>query len=275
MASAAEEIGQITPNSENNLTALSLKITRKNQDRPWKLRFIYLQCCLPVTIAHSGLQPFLVSFVIGFFMQLSGTESILMQDVGDRDSVLNTAEEEEETEDADRGLLSKKKGENPEEECVPNLHILGVLFLSKYMSYAFNHLLVFQFYVYVIPFFTWLLALGILLAQVVVQPVTSLLTHPCSGNTSSSGCCPASHILADSTERNSANSHTGNASPRQPGLLQADSMEIEQTKLSCLGNREFVCRNRVREEILVGKRTVVHLNDLLLGICVVQFPWKH
>ncbi|RXM30515.1 Protocadherin-16 [Acipenser ruthenus] len=131
---------------------------------------------LPVTIAHSGLQPFLVSFVIGFFMQLSGTESILMQDVGDRDSVLNTAEEEEETEDADRGLLSKNKGENPEEECVPNLHILGVLFLSKYMSYAFNLLLVFQFYVYVIPFFTWILALGILVAQVVIQPVTSLLT---------------------------------------------------------------------------------------------------
>ncbi|KAK1162621.1 hypothetical protein AOXY_G17518 [Acipenser oxyrinchus oxyrinchus] len=235
MATAAEEIGQITPNSENNFTALSLKITRKNQDRPWKLRFIYLQCYfvsvasilgtgilgLPVTVAHSGLQPFLVSFVIGFFMQalliylfidllqrcrvaqletfkLSGTESILMQDVGDRDSVLNTAEEEEETEDADRGLLSKNKGENPEEEYVPNLHILGVLFLSKYMSYAFNLLLVFQFiaigisyvlagsesyaellhisYVYVIPFFTWILALGILLAQVVIQPVTSLLT---------------------------------------------------------------------------------------------------
>ncbi|MGH0134287.1 UNVERIFIED_CONTAM: hypothetical protein FKN15_028051 [Acipenser sinensis] len=152
--------------------------------------------------------------------ELSGTESILMQYVGDRDSVLNTAEEEEETEDADRGLLSKNNRENPEEECVPNLHILGVLFLSKYMSYAFNLLLVFQFisigisyvlagsesyaellhisisigisyvlagsesyaellhisYVYVIPFFTWILALGILLAQVVIQPVTSLLT---------------------------------------------------------------------------------------------------
>ncbi|XP_058846174.1 uncharacterized protein si:ch211-51h4.2 isoform X2 [Acipenser ruthenus] len=131
-------------------------------------------------------------------LKLSGTESILMQYVGDRDSVLNTAEEEEETEDADRGLLSKNNRENPEEECVPNLHILGVLFLSKYMSYAFNLLLVFQFisigisyvlagsesyaellhisYVYVIPFFTWILALGILLAQVVIQPVTSLLT---------------------------------------------------------------------------------------------------
>ncbi|MGH0167373.1 UNVERIFIED_CONTAM: hypothetical protein FKN15_008167 [Acipenser sinensis] len=136
-ATATEEMGEIYPNSENNFTALSLKITRRNQDRPWKLRFIYLQCYfvsvasilgtgilgLPVTIAHSGLQPFLVSFVIGFFMQalliylfidllqrcrvaqletlkLSGTESILMQYVGDRDSVLNTAEEEEETEDA-------------------------------------------------------------------------------------------------------------------------------------------------------------------------------
>ncbi|KAK6478578.1 hypothetical protein HHUSO_G20921 [Huso huso] len=234
-ATAAEEMGEIHPNSENNFTSLSLKITRRNQDRPWKLRFIYLQCYfvsvasilgtgilgLPVTIAHSGLQPFLVSFVIGFLMQalliylfidllqrcrvaqletlkLSGTESILMQYVGDRDSVLNTAEEEEETEDADRGLLSKNNRENPEEECVPNLHILGVLFLSKYMSYAFNLLLVFQFisigisyvlagsesyaellhisYVYVIPFFTWILALGILLAQVVIQPVTSLLT---------------------------------------------------------------------------------------------------
>ncbi|KAJ8278824.1 hypothetical protein COCON_G00058900 [Conger conger] len=119
MASAAEEICPSSPNSENGVTTVHFKITRKNQDRPWKVRFIYLQCYfisiatilgtgilgLPVTVAHAGLLPFLVSFLIGFFMQglliylfvdllqrcrvsqvtsrkCSVTERIVMQDVG-------------------------------------------------------------------------------------------------------------------------------------------------------------------------------------------------
>lgn len=48
MATDAEEIRTQTspcPIPDNSLSTLSIKITRKNQDRHWKLRFIYLQCC--------------------------------------------------------------------------------------------------------------------------------------------------------------------------------------------------------------------------------------
>ncbi|KAJ8418855.1 hypothetical protein AAFF_G00003540 [Aldrovandia affinis] len=243
MATAAEEICQSSPSSENNVPTLSFKITRKNQDRPWKLRFIYLQCYfisiatilgtgilgLPVTVAHAGLLPFLVSFIIGFFIQglliylfvdllqrcrvaqmepltWSETERILMQDVRmEGPAVTNTEveleleEEEEESEEPDRGLLQREVSvESEDRGPEPNLHDLGVLFLNKYMSHAFNFILLFQFvsigisyvlagseayadllhmsHIYVIPTFTWVLSLGILLAQVVIQPITSLLT---------------------------------------------------------------------------------------------------
>ncbi|KAJ8374251.1 hypothetical protein SKAU_G00048310 [Synaphobranchus kaupii] len=243
MASAAEELCHSSPSFENNVTTVHFKITRKNQDRPWKLRFIYLQCYfisvaailgtgilgLPVTVAHAGFLPFLISFVIGFFVQglliylfvdllqrcrvsqmeslkSSETERILMQDVGlEEPAVTQTeVEEEEEEEDdereePDRGLLQRDAAaRNPEKEAEPNLHILGVLFLSKRMSHAFNFILLFQFisigisyalagseayadllhvsHTSVIPAFTWILSLGILLAQVVIQPITSLLT---------------------------------------------------------------------------------------------------
>nr|XP_046156711.1 uncharacterized protein si:ch211-51h4.2 isoform X1 [Oncorhynchus gorbuscha] len=241
MATAAEEIFQSPyPISERHVTTMSIKITRKNQDKPWKLRLIYLQCYfmsiatilgtgilgLPVTIAHAGLVPFLVSFIIGFFVQAlliylfvdllqrcqvvqieslktTETERILMQDVGLEEPVLtNTEEEEEEVEDgeeADTGLLQQDAARQTlEEKLQPNLHVLGLLFLSKPMSHAFNFILLFQFvsigisyvlagseayaallhvsHIYVIPGFTWTLSLGILLAQTVIQPITSLLT---------------------------------------------------------------------------------------------------
>ncbi|KAG7280740.1 hypothetical protein CRUP_037670 [Coryphaenoides rupestris] len=44
------------------------------------------------------------------------------------------------------------------------------------MSHAFDCIILFQFHVYVIPIFTWTLTLAILLAQLVIQPITSLLT---------------------------------------------------------------------------------------------------
>lgn len=86
MATAAEELtlhSDTCPVPELNVEPLSIKITRKNQDRQWKLRFIYLQCYfltiatilgtgilgLPVTIARAGLLPFLVSFLVGFCVQ--------------------------------------------------------------------------------------------------------------------------------------------------------------------------------------------------------------
>ncbi|XP_036410857.1 uncharacterized protein si:ch211-51h4.2 isoform X2 [Megalops cyprinoides] len=239
MATAAEEICHSSPNSENYITSVSFKITRKNQDRPWTLRFIYLQCYfisvatilgtgilgLPVTIAQAGLLPFLVSFVIGFFIQglliylfvdllqrcrvvqmeslkSSETERILMQDVGLEEPAptnIEMEEDEEDGEEPDRDLLQRDTSvSNLEGLLGPSLHSLGVLFLNKYMSHAFNFILLFQFisvgisyalagseayaellhvrHIYVIPVFTWILSLGILLAQIVIQPITSLLT---------------------------------------------------------------------------------------------------
>ncbi|XP_072897211.1 uncharacterized protein [Hemitrygon akajei] len=166
---------------------LSLKSTKSNEDKPWKIQLIYLQCyfisiaCilgtgilgLPGKVAHAGLQPFLVSFVIGFFMQALliylfvdllqrchsaqleavkhfMVERIQMHDVGAQDpvpsSIEEEEEEEEETEDADHVLLNQTNGVNcSEKEHVPNLHILGFLFLNKYLSSVFNILLILQF----------------------------------------------------------------------------------------------------------------------------------
>ncbi|XP_046892966.1 uncharacterized protein LOC124478657 [Hypomesus transpacificus] len=242
MATEAEEISQTSPYpmSDSNVSTLSIKITRKNQDRPWKLRFIYLQCYflsiatilgtgilgLPVTIAHAGLLPFLVSFLIGFLVQalliylfvdlLQRCQAVQMENfkvcesgrTEMEDVVLEEAaapspeeeeEEGEESEEADTGLLQRVAAPlRGEERLQPNLHVLGVLFLSRPMSHAFNFILLFQFvsigisyvlagseayasllqvsHIYVIPAFTWTLSLGILLAQAIIQPITSLLT---------------------------------------------------------------------------------------------------
>ncbi|XP_059394271.1 uncharacterized protein si:ch211-51h4.2 isoform X2 [Carassius carassius] len=233
MATAAEEI------SENTETPVSFKSARKNQDRPWKLSFIYLQCYfltiatilgtgilgLPVTIARAGLVPFLISFLVGFLVQAlliylfvdllqrcrlaqlealktAETERILMEEFSCADPPTQNAEEEEdaeEVEEADTGLLqSDVKARRQDEDLQPNLHVLGVFFLGKHTSHAFNFVLLFQFvsigisyvlagseayaalfhtsHVYVIPAFTWTLSLGILLAQTIIQPITSLLT---------------------------------------------------------------------------------------------------
>ncbi|XP_058257564.1 uncharacterized protein si:ch211-51h4.2 isoform X2 [Hemibagrus wyckioides] len=180
---------------------------------------------LPVTIAHAGLIPFLVSFLIGFLMQALliylfvdllqrcrvaqvesvkslETEGILMQNVSPVDFPVPDSEEVEESEDvedADAGLLQKDNTIlKLQEDLHPNLHVLGVLFLSQRSSQAFSFILLFHFvsigisyvlagseayaalfhtsHVYVIPAFTWTLSFGILLAQVIIQPITSLLT---------------------------------------------------------------------------------------------------
>ncbi|XP_030288072.1 uncharacterized protein LOC115590789 isoform X2 [Sparus aurata] len=221
MATDAEEIRTQTspcPIPDNSLSTLSIKITRKNQDRHWKLRFIYLQCYfltiatilgtgilgLPVTIAHAGLVPFLVSFLVGFFVQAlliylfvellqkcqvvqleslktGVAECIVMDQVG-VEAPSPTEEEDEddssENAEADTGLLQPDAVSlhNQAENLEPNLHLLGHLFLSRPMSHAFNCILLFQFHIYVIPVFTWILTLAILLAHTVIQPVTSLLT---------------------------------------------------------------------------------------------------
>nr|XP_019936133.1 PREDICTED: uncharacterized protein LOC109625363 [Paralichthys olivaceus] len=86
MATDAEEIRTHTsprPVPDSSLSTVPIKIRRRQQESQWRLRFIYLQCYfltiatilgtgilgLPVTIAHAGLVPFLVSFLVGFFVQ--------------------------------------------------------------------------------------------------------------------------------------------------------------------------------------------------------------
>ncbi|XDV51783.1 hypothetical protein PO909_020606 [Leuciscus waleckii] len=99
----------------------------------------------------------------------------------------------------DAGLLQRDiTARRQDEDLQPNLHVLGVLFLGKHTSRAFSFVLLFQFvsigisyvlagseayaalfhtsHVYVIPAFTWTLSLGIILGQVIIQPITSLLT---------------------------------------------------------------------------------------------------
>ncbi|CAL8307549.1 unnamed protein product [Lota lota] len=249
MATDASEIMIQTnpsPVPDNSFTTMPLKMTRKKQLKPWKLRLIYLQCYflsiatilgtgilgLPVTIAHAGLLPFLITFLIGFLVQglviylfvellqrchvvqvesLKGTttEQIIMEQVEEGEVVPARAahreEEEEEVEDegesADTGLLTPDAEvdvQSQAQSLQPNLHLLGVLFLSRPMSHAFDCIILFQFisvgisyvlagseayaalfnvsHIYVIPLFTWILTLSILLAQLIIQPVTSLLT---------------------------------------------------------------------------------------------------
>ncbi|XP_007554708.2 uncharacterized protein LOC103139814 isoform X2 [Poecilia formosa] len=242
MATEAGEIRAHTspcPNPDYSLSPLSIKITRKNQDRHWRLRCIYLQCYfltiatilgtgilgLPVTIAHAGLVPFLVSFLVGFFVQAlliylfvellqkcqvvqldslktGVAECIVMDQVSPENPIAPDEEEEEEAEnaEADTGLLQSSSPAlcDQAENLQPNLHLLGCLFLSRPMSHAFNCILLFQFisigisyvlagseafgallgirHFYVIPAFTWILSLAILLGHTVIQPITSLLT---------------------------------------------------------------------------------------------------
>ncbi|XP_039462576.1 uncharacterized protein si:ch211-51h4.2 isoform X3 [Oreochromis aureus] len=188
MATDSVEIRNQTspcPIPDNSLSTLSIKITRKNQDRHWKLRFIYLQCYfltiatilgtgilgLPVTIAHAGLVPFLFSFIVGFFvqalliylfvellqkcqvMQLESlktgvAECIVMDQVGVEDPV-HTEEEDDDSEnaEADTGLLQPDAAALHDQagSLQPNLHLLGRIFLSRPMSHAFNCILLFQF----------------------------------------------------------------------------------------------------------------------------------
>ncbi|XP_035502970.1 uncharacterized protein si:ch211-51h4.2 isoform X2 [Scophthalmus maximus] len=231
MATDAAEAGSRTtcpcpvPVPDTGLRAVSTGVARRRRDRQWRARLVYLQCCLPVTIAHAGLLPFLVSFLVGFFVQAlliylfvellqkcqvvqldslktDAAECIVMDQVIAEDPALTEDEDEDEGEnaEADTGLLRPDAValHNLEDGLQPNLHLLGHLFLSRPMSHAFNCVLLFQFisigisyvlagseayaallnvsHIYVIPAFTWILTLAILLAHTVIQPVTSVLT---------------------------------------------------------------------------------------------------
>ncbi|KAM9761599.1 uncharacterized protein ACNS7B_003980 [Menidia menidia] len=133
-------------------------------------------------------------------------ECIVMDQVSPQNPALTEEEEEEEDEEdsenaeADRGLLPPRllPPADVSESLQPNLPLMGCLFLPRPMSHAFNCILLFQFisigisyvlagseayaalfdisHVYVIPAFTWILSLSILLAHALIQPLTSLLT---------------------------------------------------------------------------------------------------
>ncbi|XP_047444336.1 uncharacterized protein si:ch211-51h4.2 [Mugil cephalus] len=125
-----------------------------------------------------------------------------MDQVGVEDPAPTEEEDEDDSEnaEADTGLLQTDPValHSQADGLQPNLHLLGRLFLSRPMSHAFNCILLFQFvsigisyvlagseayaalfnisHIYVIPAFTWILTLAILLAHTVIQPITSLLT---------------------------------------------------------------------------------------------------
>ncbi|XP_023284976.1 uncharacterized protein LOC111671956 [Seriola lalandi dorsalis] len=135
-------------------------------------------------------------------MKTDVAECIVMDQVSVEDPAFTEDEDEDDGEnaEADAGLLQPDAValHNQEEGLHPNLHLLGHIFLSRPMSHAFNCILLFQFisigisyvlagseafaallnvsHIYVIPAFTWILTLAILLAHTVIQPITSLLT---------------------------------------------------------------------------------------------------
>ncbi|KAK1896906.1 Pyrophosphoryl-undecaprenol N-acetylglucosamine transferase, partial [Dissostichus eleginoides] len=128
-------------------------------------------------------------------------ECIVMDPVGG-EAAGTEEEDDDDSENAqsDTGLLQPDAVSlhDQSESLEPNLHLLGYLFLSRPMSHAFNFILLFQFisigisyvlagseayaallnvsHIYVIPAFTWILTLAILVAHTVIQPITSLLT---------------------------------------------------------------------------------------------------
>ncbi|XP_022093872.1 uncharacterized protein LOC110981030 isoform X2 [Acanthaster planci] len=171
---------------------------------------------LPVTLSHSGLSPFLVSFIVGFFMQalLIYFFTDILQRAHACQIERHKAICSEEVNVPLQDMMSDESGEdgsgsesNPTERNIPaslgkpptpNLHMLGSLFLQRGLRQAFDVVLLLQFvsilisyalagseayaqvlnikYLYVIPVFVWVLSLAIVFAQKFVQPFVSLLT---------------------------------------------------------------------------------------------------
>lgn len=194
-----------------------------------RLNIIYVQCYfvtiatilgtgilgLPVKLARSGLYPFLISFIFGFFMQVlliyfftellqrchakqlqpardRGPENLPLNDMELEDEI----EEEHETNDAVMAghiIIPKEVEVRP-----PNLHLLGELFLDRGLRQMFDIVLLTQFiailisyalagseayatlmgisHVYLIAPFVWILTIVIVLAFRFIQPIVSLLT---------------------------------------------------------------------------------------------------
>lgn len=170
---------------------------------------------LPVTLDNSGFYPFLVVFIIAFSMQalviFIGVEILqkayAIQVKYDKSELLPLNEMmDEDTCDELEGqpenggpvlaghvILTEQKGIRS-----PDLHLLGEMFLCYGIRHVFDIIIVLELmtmciayslagseaygeilginYIYVIPVFTWCLALLVVFAVNLVQPVVSILT---------------------------------------------------------------------------------------------------
>ncbi|XP_035692291.1 uncharacterized protein LOC118426845 isoform X8 [Branchiostoma floridae] len=171
---------------------------------------------LPVTLSHSGLYPFLVSFLIGFLVQcllVYFFVEILQRAYAAQEQISKGATLshehiplQEEEDEADEKEITETDGmlaghvilpKRPEIRS-PDLHMLGTMFLSCGVQQAFD-LIVFLHFIsilisyalagseayaqmfgvphfYVIPGFVWILTFAIVFTQTLMQPVISLFT---------------------------------------------------------------------------------------------------
>ncbi|XP_078695412.1 uncharacterized protein LOC144924269 isoform X6 [Branchiostoma floridae x Branchiostoma belcheri] len=202
---------------------------RDSQDsRPRATMYIvYIQCYfvtiatilgtgilgLPVTLSHSGLYPFLVSFLIGFVIQCllvyffveilqrayAAQEQISKGATLSHEHIPLQDEEDEADEKETNGMLAGHVilPKRPEIRS-PDLHMLGTMFLSCGVQQAFDIIVFLHFisilisyalagseayaqmfgvpHFYVIPGFVWILTFAIVFTQTLMQPVISLFT---------------------------------------------------------------------------------------------------
>ncbi|XP_060585069.1 uncharacterized protein LOC132741012 [Ruditapes philippinarum] len=191
---------------------------------------VYLQCYfvtiatilgtgilgLPVTLTHSGLYPFLISFILGALVQglliyfftdlLQRAHAIQVKSHGEDVHPLNEETEFlmdddwDDTADESSGPVLAGHVIIPKDVTIqpPNLHLLGNLFLGCGVRQFFDIILVLQFmallvsyalagseaygsligidYRYIIPVFVWVLTFSIIFALQLIQPVVSILT---------------------------------------------------------------------------------------------------
>ncbi|XP_076435558.1 uncharacterized protein LOC143275376 [Babylonia areolata] len=169
---------------------------------------------LPVTLTHSGLYPFLLSFLldavmqsllIHFFVELLQKACAVQLEGNKEEAVpLNKMAEEEiilDSDDNGEVVMKEVRVASPGQGQIiqpPNLHLLGQLFLSCGMRQMFDILIILQFiallicyalagseayaqligidHFYVIPVFVWVLTLAIVFALQLIQPIISVLT---------------------------------------------------------------------------------------------------
>ncbi|XP_074657904.1 uncharacterized protein LOC141910911 [Tubulanus polymorphus] len=168
--------------SKDSLIAEKLTATARSSGsaKQGNVKLIYLQCYfitiatilgtgilgLPVTLSHAGIYPFLVTFLLGFFMQAilivfftdllqrsyaiqlvvkreDQFESIPLNDIDlDDDSFSEAEEESEHSGPVLAGHVIIPKDNSVKE---PNLHMLGTMFLSCGLRQMFVVVIIIQF----------------------------------------------------------------------------------------------------------------------------------